>query len=392
MDYSRKTYGRNEEVKAIFHLFSVGKDVSKHGPRRLGKTFVLDRMVEQGEAHGFICVKVEIAGCTEPRMVFQRLCEEINKKRKFQQRAVDFVVQRMQQLVNPRREQNGSWYTPFLNHDWETHFERLLAAMNDHKFQRWAILIDELPIFLKALHDKGDTGLQQARDFMNLFSSLRSKCPHVRWLVTGSIGIEPLARAGNYLGVMAKFTNYTLAPLIEEQAIAFIQDQARTGALPHRQEISTEEAKAIIHAVGWRAAYYLDNFASQLTGTPSTEASQVQHLIQQAQTQLLLDHHLTAFGTWEEHIRKHHGDKRKLSFDILNLLARDETGLDIDALFGQLGQIDLERNFLAQHLQLLINEGFLFQSETNSEIDEGGPYRFRIAILRLWWKKYPCTL
>jgi hypothetical protein len=298
----------------------------------------------------------------------------------------------MQQLIKSRSEQNGSWITSFLNHDWGAHFERLLAAMNDDKFQRWAILIDELPIFLKALHDKGDTGLQQARDFMNLFSSLRSKCPHVRWLVTGSIGIEPLARAGNYMGVMAKFTNYTLAPLTEEQAIAFIQDQARTGQLPHRQEISTEEAKAIIQAVGWRAAYYLDNFASQLAGTPSTEASQVQHLIQQAQTQLLLDHHLTAFGPWEEHIRKHHGDKRKLSFDILNLLARDEMGMNIDALFGQLGQIDLERNFLAQHLQLLINEGFLFQSEANSELDEGGPYRFRIAILRLWWKKYPCTL
>jgi hypothetical protein len=111
VDYSRKIYGRNEEVKTIFQLFSAGKDVSKHGPRRLGKTFVLDRMVEQGEAHGFICVKVEIAGCTEPRMVFQRLCEEINKKRKPQQSAVDFF--RAENAAINQVAQRAKW---FLDH------------------------------------------------------------------------------------------------------------------------------------------------------------------------------------------------------------------------------------------------------------------------------------
>ena len=62
-DYSKKSYGRNAEVAEIFDLFRAEKDVSQHGPRRLGKTFVLDRLVERADSHGFICVKVEIAGC-----------------------------------------------------------------------------------------------------------------------------------------------------------------------------------------------------------------------------------------------------------------------------------------------------------------------------------------
>ncbi len=38
-DYAKKTYGRNKEVAKIFGLFKAGKDVSKHGPRRLGCEF-----------------------------------------------------------------------------------------------------------------------------------------------------------------------------------------------------------------------------------------------------------------------------------------------------------------------------------------------------------------
>ncbi len=44
--YAGKSYGRNAEVAAIYQMFVAGRDVSMHGPRRLGKTFVLDRLVD----------------------------------------------------------------------------------------------------------------------------------------------------------------------------------------------------------------------------------------------------------------------------------------------------------------------------------------------------------
>ena len=114
-DYAKKTYGRNAEVANMFNLFKAGKDISQHGPRRLGKTFVLDRMVEQANSHNFICIKVEIAGCTEPKMVFRRLCEEIAANRKVTPRTLSIIAQRMAQAINPRGEQAGPWYQSFLN-------------------------------------------------------------------------------------------------------------------------------------------------------------------------------------------------------------------------------------------------------------------------------------
>jgi uncharacterized protein len=385
-DYSKKTYGRNAEIAYMFSLFKAGKDISQHGPRRLGKTFVLDRMVEQASPHKFICIKVEIAGCTEPKMVFRRLCEEIAANSSVTKRTISIIVQRMAQVINPRVEQAGSWYQPFINVDWEKYLERLLSALQDDKEIQWAILIDELPIFLKAMHDKGVGGINQARDFMNLFSQLRSKNPRVRWLVTGSIGIDPLAREGQYMGALAKFHPYQLEPLSEPQAIDYLKDLAQLGLLQGRKAITDQEAQAVIEAVGWRAAFYLEAFANKLPPNPETDPIKVQENIDSAMVALLKPHNKTTLGTWEEHIRKHHSeDQRNLTFAVLNAIAPLEEGMTLDSILGTLGNANLKHETLRQHLMILIDEGFLYQEPFG---DDNSPYRFRIAVLRQWWKTY----
>jgi hypothetical protein len=237
------------------------------------------------------------------------------------------------------------------------------------------------------MHDKGSAGVQQARDFMNLFSRLRSKNPRVRWLVTGSIGIDPLAKAGNYIGVMSKFTNIELEPLTEAQSIAYLHDLAQLGALQDRTTITPEEAAAIVNAVGWRVAFYLEVFAQHISGPPATGADQVKAVIDAAMTKLISPHQAAAFGTWEEHIQKHYPEpQRKLSFAVLNELAKHESGLDLDALMPLSASASLDRDQFQYYLQQLVIDGFLYQDDAGTSV---GLYRFRIALLRLWWKKFP---
>lgn len=388
-NYAAKTYGRQTEVAAIYKLFGADKDISMHGPRRLGKTFVLDRLVEQASANGYLCLKVEIAGSTEAKHVFRRLCEEISRHRGVPKQTRTWIAQRVVQLANPRTEPGSTWYQPLLNTDWETYLERLLKAMQDDSKHKWAVLIDELPIFLKALHDKGPAGVQQARDFMNLFTRLRSAYPRTRWLVTGSIGIEPLARAGQYMGTMAKFTPYPLEPLTEAQAIEYVQDLARQGLLQQRQLITDEEAVALVQAVGWRAAYYLDAFARALPANPATEPEAVKAHIATAHAELLKQHNSATFGPWEEHIRKHHTPtQQSLSFAVLNAVARHADGLSLDAVLTSVSNQNLSKDELRQHLMRLSAEGFLHQE---SPEDDHAPYKFRIPLLRLWWQRWPPT-
>lgn len=388
-NYSETSYGRKAEVAAIYQLFAADKDLSMHGPRRLGKTFVLDRVVEQANANNYLCLKVEIAGSTEAKHVFRRLCEEISRHRNIPKQTLTWFTQRVLQLANPRTDPGSTWYQPLLNTDWETYLERLLKAMQEDPRHKWAVLIDELPIFLKVLHDKGPTGVQQARDFMNLFTRLRHAYPRTRWLVTGSIGIEPLARAGHYMGTMAKFTPYQLEPLTEVQAIDYIQDLARQRLLSQRQQITDEEATAVVQAVGWRAAYYLDAFARALPANPATEPAAVTANIAAAHAELLKQHHSATFGPWEEHIRKHHTPAQQaLSFTVLNAVARHADGLSLDTVLATVGHANLSKDELRQHLMRLCAEGFLQQEPPENE---HAAYRFRIPLLRLWWQRWPPT-
>jgi len=254
MDYSEKSYGRNEEISYLFSQFDSDRDISMHGPRRLGKTFVLDRLVDVSAERGWTAVKADLAGCTSGQAVFRELCARLGGARSGGESAKLWFTQALGQLREPKPSTDGPWYQPYVTLDHETYFERLVEAMHTDRRRRWVLLIDELPIFLKALHDKGPDGIAAARDFMNLTNRLRERYRRVRWMVTGSIGIGPLAREGQYLGAMAKFQNFELRPLDEKQAADYVKDLATEGRLPHRRKISDPEAQALVRAVGWRAA------------------------------------------------------------------------------------------------------------------------------------------
>ncbi len=107
IDYTTKSYGRNAEVTAIYRLFETGRDVSMHGPRRLGKTFVLDRLVDAAADNGYITIKVEVAGCRDTRDIFRELCSKIGNHRSGGQKALDWAKQRLGQLFEPRSDQGG---------------------------------------------------------------------------------------------------------------------------------------------------------------------------------------------------------------------------------------------------------------------------------------------
>ena len=356
------------------------------GPRRLGKTFVLERLVEAALERGWHAVKVEIAGCRDPRDVFRELCVAIGRQRSDAAQALSWIKQRLGQIVAPRSDNSGPWYQPLLSLDHEVWFERLIQALDHDPERRWVLLINELPIFLKALHDRGPDGVVHARNFMNLTSRLRQAAPRVRWLVTGSIGIDPLARAGNYLGVMAKFQAFELEPLTEPQSRDFVKDLAREGHVPSRTAITDVEAQAVVDEVGWRAAYYLDAVARQLAGEPTEDPKVAAAHVAAAVERLLQPVHMATFGTWEEHLRKHYQEPdRALAFAVLGALARSTSALSYDTLLTVIGRPTLVHKELRAVLIRLHAEGFISVDAWDSA---DASCTFRNPLLRRWWRRF----
>lgn len=387
MDYTRKSYGRNDEVAAIYKLIEAGTDISMPGPRRLGKTFVLERLVEAGPTHGWEAIKVEVAGCRDTRGFFRQLCTKIGNQRSRSKKTIDWLRQRLGQAIDPRTDANGAWYQSFITLDHEAYFERLIKALHEDPDRRWVLLIDELPIFLKALHDQGPQGIEAARAFMNHTSRLRVDYPKVRWLITGSIGLEPLAQAGNYMGVLAKFQTYSLTTLSETQARDFITDLAQTGRLVDRQLITVTEADSIVKAVGWRSAYYLEALAKKFAGTPTDDIEQANVLVDAAMTRLLQPQELPTFAVWEEHLRKHYRDPdRAIAIAVLNALTPHPQGRGIDVLLAAVGRSDLTLDGMRILLMRLDAEGFITVDDWGADNPVAA---FRNVLLRRWWQRFP---
>lgn len=389
MDYTTKSYGRNEEVATIYQLFNAGVDISMPGPRRLGKTFLLERIVEAGPTRGWRAVKVEVAGSQDVRGFFRQLCAKISRERSIPKQTLAWILQRLGQAIDPRTDAAGAWYQAITSLDHETYFERLIKTLHEDKHGRWALLVDELPIFLKALHDKGPSGIDTARNFMNQLSRLRVDYPNVRWLITGSIGIEPLAKVGNYMGVLAKFQTYTLSTLNEHQACDFVIDLAHTGRLVDRQSITTDEAKSIVNAVGWRVAFYLEAFAKKLSGAPAQSAEQADELVNEAMSLLLQPNELSTFSYWEEHLSKHYAQQDRLTaIAVLTALAPHPQGLSLDALLPAINRPNLSKDELRNLLMRLDIEGFVSIDNWKSASPSAA---FRNVLLRRWWQLFPPT-
>ena len=387
MDYSQKSYGRNAEVADIFRQFNAGFDISMPGPRRLGKTFVLDRLVDAGPLNGWKAIKIEVAGCADTNALFRKISLKIADQMHAAKRSVHWLRQRAGQVTNPRTTSSGNWYQQPLSLDHETNFGRHIKEMNKSKKHQWALLVDELPIFLKALHDQGEQGVATARDFMNHLSALSVDYPKVRWLITGSIGLEPLAQAGNYMGVLAKFRPFTLDTLTHEQARDFVIDSASIGKLMYRQKISTVEANAIINATGWRAAFYLDAVANQLRGALTEDAEQANALVEEAVKKLLSPIGSSTFGVWEEHLRKHYSSNdRSNAIVILNALSQHSLGLSLNSLLTTIASPKMTAENLRQLLWRLDAEGFVNVDNWDST---DSITSFRNILLRRWWLRFP---
>jgi uncharacterized protein len=382
LDFATAPYGRRTETDAIFARFDAGKNLLMPGPRRLGKTFVLRRLEERGSDHGYAVVSFDVSHCRDERAFFATLCRAIQPKREQGRSLLDSLQQRLKQLVQGSSSGPDSWWQTALNLDWETFADHLIATLAEDPQDRWAILIDELPVFLLHLEATSD-GLAQVKSIAYRLREYRERFPQLRWLITGSIGIEPLARRGEYLGAFNNLEPFELSPLTAEAACALLQDWAQARLFEHRQRVSDQEALAIVSASGWLSAYYLEAFGKQLQGSPADDPESALERVADARKRLLQPANRNYFETWPEHIRKNFVEPtRARLFDILAYLADFETGLSADGLLPALSGALLSKKDLLRLLNTLEEDGFLVCDH------DADNHRFRMELLRLWWKRY----
>lgn len=382
LDFTSAPYGRRAETDAIFRRFEAGKNLLMPGPRRLGKTFVLHRLEERAADHGYAVVSFDVSHCRDEKEFFAKLCQAIERKREQGDSLLDSLQQRLKQVLNSTQGGSGPWWQSALHVNWEIFADHLVASLAEDPKNRWAILIDELPVFLLHL-EAMPNGLAQVKSIVYRLRAFREQFPGLRWLMTGSIGIEPLARRGEYLGAFNNLEPFELQPLTPDAARTLLQDWAKAGLFEHRQHVSEAEAEAIVAAAGWLSAYYLEAFGKQLQGSPAEGIDTAQERVEDARKRLLQPANKNYFETWPEHIRKNFAEPtRGRLFTLLGYLADFETGLSSDGLLPALNDAALPRKDLLRLLNTLEEDGFIICDH------DADKHRFRMELLRLWWRRY----
>jgi hypothetical protein len=245
----------------------------------------------------------------------------------------------------------------------------------------WVFLVDEITIFTKALLD-GQGGVTAASDFLYKLRQLCREHRKVRWLFTGSIGLDTIARRHGFEGSLVDLEIFSLEPFSLETARGFLHQIAERNHV-----VMTEAAvSALCERLGWLSPYYLEKIGeAACENIPRGQAVEAEAANLAADSLLSLAQR-TYWSTWREHLDKNYPDpERTRLFTILAEIVRGPDGASIDTLLlvlNRAGGEPLVESSLRGSLDTLEADGYLSANPERSR------FRFQMNLLREWWLRY----
>jgi hypothetical protein len=204
----------------------------------------------------------------------------------------------------------------------------------------------------------------------------------VRWLFTGSIGLDSIARRNGFEGSLVDLEIFSLEPFSLETARAFLRQIAeRNGVVMTEHALST-----MCKRLGWLSPFYLEKIGEAACERISHGKAVDREEANLAADSLLGLAHRTYWSTWREHLDKNYLDpERTHLFTILAETARRADGASIDTLLltlNRAGGEPLVESSLRGYLDTLEADGYLSANLARSR------FRFRMNLLREWWMRY----
>jgi hypothetical protein len=372
-------FDRNRESKTLWRHFRAGRNVLMLAPRRVGKTVLLNRLKDEGEGKGFHAIVLDVEGHRSEKAFFQQMCAAIQEEIGLGQAIVTGLTDRLKRLVHGA-ETSSDWRQILLSTDWLTFANHLLAHLEAQEDRKpWLFLVDEMPIFVKGLLEGAEP--TKAQDFLYTLRNLQRQHASVRWLYTGSIGLDTVARRYNLEGALVDMEVVPLEPFDSDTARAFLNHVARRS----RRLFTPEAAGAAIERLGWLAPYYLEKLAEAACERGSSTSKLKAEDVHRAADSLLELSRRTYWATWREHLEKNFPEPEKTHlFTILSVVSADHEGATLDSLLIALNSASqgVGELQLRGYLDTLTADGYLTATGETSRL------AFRMNLLREWWVRY----
>jgi len=241
-------------------------------------------------------------------------------------------------------------------------------------------MIDELPIFIMALIRKH--GIEQAKSFLYWLRNMQQRYRAIRWLYTGSIGLDAVARREGMEGALVDMEVYPLQPFSDKIARDFVCHLADKDQCP----IDGEAVDTILRGLGWLSPYYLDKIVSDACSSAGKGVRVTPVIAEQALDAMLDKSKRVYWSPWREHLDKNFPEpERTRLYTVLEVIASDVSGALRDTVLMALNRVgeQVSSRDLAFLLDTLITDGYITPCDNQPD-----RYRFVMNLLRLWWLRY----
>ena len=392
-------YGREKVVEYLREIL-INDDILLLGPRRIGKTSTARAVMTAVRNAGWRAVEINVASCQDEHAFLDKLESKLAPElATFSEKAKNAIgdafskVSRRIKSVRipvPGAGSVGVELGEGEAEDWTKVASDVLHFIVQAE-ERWLIYVDELPIMLfNFIRDDPQNGVQRVRRFLDWFRNDVRALPevrNVRWLVSGSVGLDTLVQEHGMADTINSMRHQGLAAYSDEVAIAMLGELAAS----YKIELSDGDARHIVAAVQWPQPYYLQMAFHHLRVLISEQPDgNLANLVDQAIDIMIHTDNDNDFHHWEGRltIQLSKADAGH-ALALLNLAARDPAGARAENLLDIVQKRmntatpeEAKRTFI--RLRDILQRDAYWWAEETSGVKR---YRFRLEPLRRWWLK-----
>ena len=365
-------FGREKEIRKANRLLDSNHSLLLSAPRRIGKSSLAKRLIEEKKQQGWKCVYIDLEETTTEEGFLRLVIEAFKENGIWKQLAEGMskglvsVLDRIEKIslgpvdlnVGKREEQEDLYKNlkELIKHDEDTF-----------------IVVDELTLFLGILN-KSENGAEKVAFILNWLRSLRQVSrTNVRWLFCGSVGLRNFTSAMNLGYTINDLMEFGLGELSREEAEGLLSGLCKSEDM----EMGEELINYTLDKLHWNIPYFIQVIFSKLAEEYEDEVTK--ESIDIAYNKLCSENYLS---TWSERLSEYR-EFEVPARQILKSLSTQPAGMERDAMLNILmtgqdaSKVEEIDYLLSKVLEMLENDGYILKMDSIRA--------FRSPLLRDYW-------
>ena len=384
MESTENTWNRLQIRREIWHLLKSGQNLAMFAPRRLGKTYLLQELLQpEAQDQGWQAVYCDLQGedsCEGAVLEIIRCAQTLNS---LDGKLLQRVRSKFQDIMDG---EVSSFQDLLAKTDWIRVLNTVLEDLNNSDVPT-VMLIDEVTICVAHIMEKDQA---DGRKFMNTMRKVRNEYKNIRWLLTGSIGLDHLVSQYQMEGSINNLEPVAIEPFSSEISEDFANFLCQSEQVTRPFVLEDEAHKLLQLRLGWLSPFYIERLCRLIQ--PSSikkdnaddampNAMATSEDIDRACGRLLQHPHNQAFKDWLSHIdRNISADLRPACRVILGYLCESKDGESRDNIRHHLGK-ESSSEQIKRALNILLSDGYL-------KLNSGNRYQFAMPLLADYWARF----